>query len=103
MDASIQVLIVDDHAIVREGQRALIDTEPGMTVVGEAKDGVEAVEMAHALHPDVILLDLLMPRKDGIAACGDAQQVPDRRIGSVLSILYILSIPLCLCGEIQEH
>ena len=67
MTESIRVLIVDDHAIVREGQRALIDTEPGMTVVGEAKDGVEAVEMAHTLHPDVILLDLLMPRKDGIA------------------------------------
>jgi NarL family two-component system response regulator LiaR len=65
---SIRVLIVDDHAIVREGQRALIDTEPGMAVVGEAKDGFEAVEMAASLQPDVILLDLHMPRKDGIAA-----------------------------------
>jgi NarL family two-component system response regulator LiaR len=65
---SIRVLIVDDHAIVREGQRALIDTEPGMEVVGEAKDGMEAIEMAGTLQPDVILLDLLMPRKDGIGA-----------------------------------
>jgi NarL family two-component system response regulator LiaR len=65
---SIRILIVDDHAIVREGQRALIDTEPGMEVVGEATDGLEAVEMAHSLQPDVILLDLHMPRKDGIEA-----------------------------------
>lgn len=65
---NIRVLIVDDHAIVREGQRALIDTEPGMEVVGEAKDGFEAVELASLLQPDVILLDLHMPRKDGIEA-----------------------------------
>lgn len=68
MAEDIRVLIVDDHAIVREGQRALIDTEPGMVVVGEAKDGFEAVEMADTLQPDVILLDLFMPRKDGIEA-----------------------------------
>jgi NarL family two-component system response regulator LiaR len=64
----IRVLIVDDHAIVREGQRALIDTEPGMEVVGEAKDGFEAVETVETLQPDVILLDLFMPRMDGIEA-----------------------------------
>jgi NarL family two-component system response regulator LiaR len=59
---------VDDHAIVREGQRALIDTEPGMELVGEAADGDEAVELARSLKPDVILLDLILPRKDGIEA-----------------------------------
>ena len=68
MAESIRVLIVDDHAIVREGQRALIDTEPGMAVVGEANDGFEAVKLAESLQPDVILLDLHMPRKDGIEA-----------------------------------
>jgi len=78
---SIRVLIVDDHAIVREGQRALIDTEPGMAVVGEAKDGTEAVEMTHALQPDVILLDLHMPRKDGIEAIEEIKtQNPAARI-----------------------
>jgi NarL family two-component system response regulator LiaR len=81
MDENIQVLIVDDHAIVREGQRALIDTEPGMQVLGEAKNGVEAVEMANTLHPDVILLDLLMPRKGGIEAIEEIKvKDPDARI-----------------------
>lgn len=81
MSENIQILIVDDHAIVREGQRALIDTEPGMEVVGEAKDGFEAVEMAHALQPDVILLDLHMPRKDGIEAIGEIKaENPEARI-----------------------
>jgi NarL family two-component system response regulator LiaR len=65
---SIRVLIVDDHDIVREGQRALISTEPGMEVIGEAKDGIEAIELADTLQPDVILMDLLMPKKDGIEA-----------------------------------
>lgn len=78
---NIRILIVDDHAIVREGQRALIDTEPGMVVVGEAKDGTDAVEMADSLQPDVILLDLHMPRKDGIEAIGEIKaENPEARI-----------------------
>jgi NarL family two-component system response regulator LiaR len=78
---NIRILIVDDHAIVREGQRALIDTEPGMDVAGEATDGVEAVEMAHTLQPDVILLDLFMPRKDGIEAIQEIKAAnPEARI-----------------------
>jgi len=66
----IRILIADDHAIVREGLRALIDTEPGMELVAEASDGAEAVEQAHNWKPDVILLDLLMPRMDGLEAIG---------------------------------
>jgi NarL family two-component system response regulator LiaR len=64
-------LIADDHAIVREGLRALITTEPGMVLVGEAADGEEALRLAQALQPDVILLDLVMPRKDGLATIRD--------------------------------
>jgi NarL family two-component system response regulator LiaR len=69
--ATIRVLIADDHAIVREGLRWLISTEPGMELVGEAVDGVEAVQKARASQPDVILLDLVMPRQNGIEAMGE--------------------------------
>jgi NarL family two-component system response regulator LiaR len=81
MTKSTRVLVVDDHAVVREGLRALIETEPGMELAGEASDGVEAVDQARALQPDVVLLDLVMPRKGGIEAIGDImQQDPNARI-----------------------
>ena len=56
---AIRILITDDHAIVREGLRTLISTEPGMEVIGEAADGFEAVQMACELNPDVILMDMV--------------------------------------------
>lgn len=68
MDANIRILIVDDHAIVREGLRGLIEVEADMDLVGEATSGDEGVKKALALHPDVILMDLLMPEKDGVTA-----------------------------------
>ena len=78
---AIRVMIADDHAIVREGLRWLLSTEPGMELVGEAVDGIEAVEKVHALRPDVVLLDLLMPRKDGTEAISEiAARAPDVRI-----------------------
>jgi NarL family two-component system response regulator LiaR len=74
MTEEIDVLIADDHAVVREGLRTLINTEPGMKVVGEAADGVEAVQKAISLQPDVILLDMVMPHKDGLAAIQEIKQ-----------------------------
>jgi NarL family two-component system response regulator LiaR len=74
MSDEIRVLVADDHAVVREGLRALIETEPGMELVGEAADGVEAVRQACALEPDVILLDLVMPRKGGIEAIREIKE-----------------------------
>jgi NarL family two-component system response regulator LiaR len=81
MSSVIRVLVADDHAIVREGLRWLILTEPDMELIGEATDGIEAVEKAQALHPDVLLLDLVMPRKDGIEAIVEiVRHAPDVRI-----------------------
>ncbi len=80
-ETNIRILVADDHAVVREGLRALIETEPGMELVGEATDGVEAVQKARSWQPDVILLDLVMPRKDGIKAIDEIRQEnPDARI-----------------------
>jgi NarL family two-component system response regulator LiaR len=68
MTSPIRVLIADDHAILRKGIRALLGTEPDIEVVGETGDGLETVAQAEALHPDVILMDLVMPKMDGIEA-----------------------------------
>ena len=67
----IRILIADDHAVVREGLRALIESRPDLELAGEAADGYEAVQKARELRPDVILMDLQMPRKDGIGAIAD--------------------------------
>ena len=71
---TIRILIADDHAVVREGLRTLIGTEPGMEVVGEAEDGFEAVQQACELRPDVILLDMVMPHMDGLEAINEIKR-----------------------------
>jgi len=78
---AISVLIVDDHTVVRDGLNALLSAEMGMKVVGLAGDGEAAVEMAKELHPDVILMDLVMPHKDGVQATLEIKKVfPEARI-----------------------
>lgn len=66
----ITVLLADDQALVRAGFRALLDAEDGIEVVGEATDGVEAVELARRHRPSIVLMDVRMPRLDGLAATG---------------------------------
>jgi NarL family two-component system response regulator LiaR len=68
MEGLIRVLLADDHAIVRKGIRALLATEKDIQVIGEAKDGLDALAQAKTLQPDVILMDLVMPQMDGIEA-----------------------------------
>jgi len=78
---NIRILIADDHAIVREGLRTLISSEPGLELVGEAADGNEAVLKARELNPDIILMDLVMPHKDGLQAIKEIKQTnPEIRI-----------------------
>ena len=66
--APLRLLIVDDHPVVRDGLRGVFSTEPGFEVVGEAGDGAEALVLAASLVPDVVLMDLRMPRMDGVTA-----------------------------------
>ena len=77
MTEPIRVLIADDEALVRGGFRVLIDTEPGMIVVGEAGDGATAVELARQTHPDVVLMDIRMPGVDGLRATREIAADPD--------------------------
>ena len=68
MKETIRILVVDDHTVVRKGLVAVLETEPGFEIVGEAGNGAEAVELACKLLPDVVLMDVVMPVMDGIEA-----------------------------------
>ena len=81
MPDTIRILICDDHAVVRRGLRSLVGVNPEMELVGEAVDGEEAVSMAKKLKPDVIIMDLIMPRKNGIDATTEIKKkTPDAKI-----------------------
>ncbi len=88
MAEPIRVLIVDDHAVVREGLQAFLELQEGIEVAGQAVDGEDAVEAAERLRPDVILMDLVMPRLDGVAAMRSLRaSVPDARVIVLTSFL----------------
>jgi DNA-binding NarL/FixJ family response regulator len=85
---AIRVLLVDDHAVVREGLRAFLELQDGIEVAGEAADGEESVEAAVRLQPDVVLMDLVMPRLDGVAAMRALRErVPRARVIVLTSFL----------------
>jgi DNA-binding NarL/FixJ family response regulator len=78
---ALRVLIVDDHALFRRGLQMVLASEPDIDVVGEASDGAEAVEKAKALRPDVVLMDVRMPRRSGIEAAGAIRdELPEAKI-----------------------
>ena len=78
---SITIVLADDHPIVRQGLRALLEKEPDFAVVGEAADGLEAVRLVERVHPDVIVLDLMMPGLGGLAALPILRQrSPETRV-----------------------
>src|SRR5919197_743311 len=84
----IRVLIADDHEVVRQGLRTFLELDPELEVVGEAADGREAVRLAHRLRPDVVLMDLLMPGLDGIAATQVIRrELPDTEVVALTSVL----------------
>jgi NarL family two-component system response regulator LiaR len=84
----IRVLIVDDHGVVRQGLRMYLALDPELEVVGEAANGAEALRLAHELKPDVVLMDLLMPVMDGIAATGAIRrELPEVEVIALTSVL----------------
>jgi DNA-binding NarL/FixJ family response regulator len=81
MAESISVLLVDDHAVVREGLRSFLELQDGIEVVAEAADGEAAVRAAEAWKPDVVLMDLVMPRLDGVGAMRELRRrLPSARV-----------------------
>ena len=78
---TIRVLLADDHAMLRAGLKALLNAEPDMAVVGEAGNGEEAVQLAEQLTPDVVVMDISMPVKDGLQATAEiGERVPGTRV-----------------------
>lgn len=85
---TIRVLLVDDHSVVLEGLRMFLGRDPELTVVGEAANGQEAIELARQLRPDVVLMDLLMPVLDGIAATATIRkELPETEVVALTSVL----------------
>ena len=77
----IRVLLADDHAVTREGLQVILERSEEFEVVGQARDGVEAVKAASELSPDLIVMDVMMPKKDGVEACREIMEsLPDTRV-----------------------
>jgi len=90
---TIRLLLVDDHSVVRQGLRLYLKYDPELEVVGEAADGAEALRMARALKPDVVLMDLLMPVMDGIAATAAIRrELPGTEVLALTSVLEDASV-----------
>jgi len=84
----VRILIADDHSVVRQGLRMFLGLDPELEVVGEAANGAEAVVQAHALRPDVVLMDVLMPGMDGVTATRKIRtELPDTEVIALTSVL----------------
>jgi two-component system, NarL family, response regulator LiaR len=90
---TISVLLTDDHRVVRQGIRMVLDLDPELEVVGEASNGEEALRQARRLKPDVVLMDLVMPVMDGVKATGEIRrELPDTEVVALTSVLEDASV-----------
>ena len=90
---TIRILLVDDHAVVRQGLKMFLELDPDLVVVGEAENGKQAIEQVSNLHPDVVLMDLLMPVMDGISAIKAIRSdLPETEIIALTSVLEDASV-----------
>ena len=90
---TIRILLVDDHSVVRKGLRTFLKYDPELEVVGEAADGAEALSLAQELKPDVVLMDLVMPVMDGIAATAAIRRaLPETEVLALTSVLEDASV-----------
>jgi NarL family two-component system response regulator LiaR len=90
---TIDILIVDDHSVVRQGLKMFLSLDPELNVVGEAANGSQAVEMAKQLRPDVVLMDLMMPVMDGVTATQEIRRkLPDVEVIALTSVLEDASV-----------
>lgn len=90
---SIRIVIADDHAVVRQGLRMFLEDDAEFTIVGEAQNGSEALDLARLHKPDVVLMDLLMPVMDGITAIGHIRrELPDTEVVALTSVLEDASV-----------
>ena len=90
---AVRVLITDDHGVVRQGLRMFLSLDPELEVVGEAANGEEALQLARDLAPDVVLMDLVMPVMDGIAATGKIRaELPEVEVIALTSVLEDASV-----------
>jgi NarL family two-component system response regulator LiaR len=89
----IRIVIADDHSVVRQGLKMFLGLDPELEIVGEASDGAEAVRLARELKPDVVLMDMLMPVMDGIAATQAIRsELPDTEVIALTSVLEDASV-----------
>ncbi len=89
----VTILIADDHGVVRQGLRMYLGVDPELQIVGEARNGAEALQLACQLHPDVVLMDLLMPVMDGVSATAAIRrEAPDTEVVALTSVLEDASV-----------
>jgi two-component system, NarL family, response regulator NreC len=94
------ILLADDHAILRQGLRALLESEPDFQVVGEAVDGLEAIQLTESLYPDVVVLDLMMP--PGLSGLDVTQQVSQRSPTTHVVILSMYANPAYILEALHK-